>query len=87
MTDEELRSLVRAAVARHLSQPGPATGAGGMISAYPRAEGPGFDPRANPSALPAFHRYALSRSDNDDACLIEPRVRCTHCGFCQSHGF
>ena len=24
--------------------------------------------------------------DVDGACLIEPAVRCTHCGYCQSYG-
>jgi hypothetical protein len=84
MTDEELRSLVRAAVARHLaSQSGeadPASAGAGVSSA------PGLQ-RSGLSAHPGFYRYALPRDDNDDSCLIEPRVRCTHCGFCQSHGF
>jgi hypothetical protein len=25
-------------------------------------------------------------SDGDGACLIEPAVRCSHCGYCQSLG-
>ena len=25
-------------------------------------------------------------SDGDDACLIEPAVRCHHCGYCLSYG-
>jgi hypothetical protein len=24
--------------------------------------------------------------DGDGACLIEPAVRCNHCGYCQSYG-
>ena len=28
----------------------------------------------------------LSGGDGDGACLIEPAVRCTHCGYCQSYG-
>jgi hypothetical protein len=24
--------------------------------------------------------------DGDGACLIEPTVRCNHCGYCQSYG-
>ena len=81
MTDEELRSLVREAVARHLAgstsvpTPGPTP-----------AVGPGVRSGSGPD--PAFHRYSLARGDDGDgACLIEPKVRCNHCGFCQSHGF
>lgn len=29
-------------------------------------------------------RYQLPESDGP--CIIEPGVRCTHCGYCQSHG-
>jgi hypothetical protein len=25
-------------------------------------------------------------SDSDGACIIEPSVRCTHCGYCHSYG-
>ena len=32
-----------------------------------------------PSSVPA-----LSSGGADGACLIEPAVRCTHCGYCQS---
>ncbi len=32
-------------------------------------------------------RLPLARGDDGDgACLIEPSVRCTHCGYCQSLG-
>jgi hypothetical protein len=88
MTDEELRSLVRDAVARHL--------AGRGVESSPR-------PTAHPNPLHslgqeraasgeresvAFHRYALPRGDDGDgSCLIEPAVRCNHCGYCQSHGY
>jgi hypothetical protein len=27
-----------------------------------------------------------SGGDNDGLCLIEPSVRCVHCGYCQSYG-
>jgi hypothetical protein len=81
MTDEELRSLVREAVARHLALGAPA--------APPTGLHPGTEPiRPGTVSDSVFHRYALSRGDDlDGACLIEPKVRCNHCGFCQSHGF
>ena len=44
---------------------------------------PGLPPATVP--LHASHfRYQLPESDGP--CLIEPSVRCNHCGYCQSHG-
>jgi hypothetical protein len=79
MTDDQLRALVRDAVARHLAHAAPDATA---LAAAPTP--------APASAMkhPGFHRYRLPRGDDDDGpCLIEPAVRCTHCGFCQSHGY
>ena len=72
MTDQQLRELVRDAVARHLHQdaavaPGTLESAGG---------------RPSHALLPL-----LRGGDSDGACLIEPAVRCTHCGYCQSYGY
>ena len=39
-----------------------------------------------PSAHASFARLQLHSGDGDGACLIEPTVRCTHCGFCVSYG-
>ena len=78
MTEEDLRALVRQAVARHLSAAGAGAGAGAAIG--PDAPAPGVHP--------SFGRYLLPREPGDSgACLIEPAVKCNHCGFCQSHGF
>lgn len=73
MTEDDLRALVRAAVARHLD----ATPASGT------------EPEVRRSAAVhvSFHRYALPRAEGETACLIEPAVRCNHCGFCESHGY
>jgi predicted amidohydrolase len=74
VTDEELRALVRDAVARHVS---PAGGGDGR---------PQFD--AVVARVHASHGLLpLTRgSDSDGACLIEPAVRCNHCGYCLSYG-
>ena len=32
----------------------------------------------------SHYRYTLPESDGP--CVIEPGVRCDHCGYCQSHG-
>jgi nitroimidazol reductase NimA-like FMN-containing flavoprotein (pyridoxamine 5'-phosphate oxidase superfamily) len=44
-------------------------------------------PVAQPLAFavhPSHFRYTLPESGG--TCLIEPAVRCNHCGYCQSHG-
>jgi hypothetical protein len=32
----------------------------------------------------SHYRYALPASGGP--CLIEPKVQCNHCGYCESHG-
>jgi hypothetical protein len=71
MTEEQLRALVRDAVARHLAHSGAAT---------PAAE-PSWKTHASHVRLAVF-----SGGDTDGPCLIEPRVPCNHCGYCQSFG-
>lgn len=80
MTDDELRALVRDAIARHL-------GGGQVVRVAPTAaarEAPSADPawRAHPS----FGKFLTLRNDETGACMIEPAVQCNHCGFCQSYG-
>jgi hypothetical protein len=82
MTDQEIRALVREAITRHLGD-GRRDGRG--------AEGPPSpgQPGAPPPwrAHPSFGRFLVtSGTDEEGACLIEPRVRCNHCGYCQSYG-
>lgn len=76
MTDDEIRALVRNAVARHL-------GAAIAAPAAPPPAGPSAPIRSVPMA---FGRYPLSRDAGETDCIIEPAVRCDHCGYCQSHG-
>lgn len=71
MNDEELRALIRAAVERHLR-----SGATAAPVQELRREGP-------PASM-AFGQYQLERADT--MCIIEPAVRCNHCGFCKCHG-
>ena len=73
MNDQELRALVRDAVARHL---------GGATQA-PRPSLP--EPRRSPEAHPS-HALYLTLVTASDSCLMESAVPCTHCGYCQSHG-
>ena len=78
MTEDDLRTLVRQAVARHLTASGADSGGGSVATVGTPA----------PGVHPSFGRYLLPREPGDSgACLIEPAVKCNHCGFCLSHGF
>jgi hypothetical protein len=76
ISEQELRALVRDAIARNGREAG---GPGDLA-------GPGA-----PAALDRMHashgRLPLAGgSAGDGLCLIEPAVRCNHCGYCQSFG-
>ena len=73
MNDQELRSLVREAVARHLSRSAPAPSAP-VRALVQHADG----------AHPSHAMYLIVNST--DSCVIEPSVTCNHCGYCKSHG-
>ncbi|HEV8347474.1 MAG TPA: hypothetical protein VGQ16_12920 [Vicinamibacterales bacterium] len=77
MTDQELRALIRDSMARHLGTPPHAS------PAAPSLSGAGASSRTHAShgLLPL-----ASGGDGDGACLIEPAVRCNHCGYCLSYG-
>ena len=72
MNEDALRALVRDAIARIETRAGQ--------SAAP-------DPATlvDPRAFASNFKYDLSPSP-DGACVIEPNVRCNHCGYCLSHG-
>jgi hypothetical protein len=92
MNEQDVRALVREAIERHLGRPDSAT----KVAAY-RAE-----PRAQVDETPESRRARLQSSydhpshillkvlsggeGDDGMCVIEPRVRCNHCGYCQSFG-
>lgn len=71
MTEDELRALVREAIARHLA-------GSGQQPTLPSAP-----VRRHPSHATFGVR---SGGDLEGPCLIEPTVRCNHCGYCQSLG-
>jgi hypothetical protein len=71
MDEQELRALVRQAVAKHL--PG----------SQSESEAGHVQPLVFASHA-SHYRYVLPESDGP--CLIEPSVQCVHCGYCQSHG-
>ena len=79
MNDDEVRALVREAIHKHLG-PGPAS-----IAASPPSSIETGSPSASPLLL-SFSRYKVQRTGDDGMCLIEPKVRCNHCGYCECHG-
>lgn len=63
--------MIRASIARHQ---------GGAV-------GPAGRPPFEGAAAHASHlRLPLVSGDEEGACLIEPSVRCNHCGYCLSMG-
>ena len=70
VSDAELRRLIRDVIASRASRASLTAG---------RLE--------TPLPHPSHARLALARGgDGEGACLIEPAVRCNHCGFCLSFG-
>jgi hypothetical protein len=75
MNEQDVRDMVRQSIARQLGH-----------AAVPSAGDP---------APPHAHRHSHASSallplprggDGDGACIIEPSVRCNHCGYCLSYG-
>jgi hypothetical protein len=72
ISEAELRAIVRAAIAR---QSGAGVGDGVTAPVPARLM------HASHALLP------LARGgDTDGLCIIEPSVRCNHCGYCLSFG-
>jgi hypothetical protein len=72
VNDDEIRALVREAIQKHL---GPGTSGTLGTSGTPGTV-----------QLLSFSRYQVQRIGDDGMCLIEPAVRCSHCGYCECHG-
>jgi hypothetical protein len=72
VNEDALRTLVRDAIAR--------------IEAR-GAQPPGFDSsrQVDPASFAGNFKYNLAPTP-DGSCVIEPDVRCNHCGYCLSHG-
>jgi hypothetical protein len=78
MTDEELRAMVREAIARVQG----VHAAGPMHLSHPLHLS---DPRH--LSHPSHVMFTVpSGADADGPCIIEPTVMCTHCGYCKSLG-
>ncbi|MGE0361603.1 MAG: hypothetical protein AB7H93_21970 [Vicinamibacterales bacterium] len=79
MDEQQLRALVRDAIARHL---GPATPPAVAMTPAPAA------PPAAGAALDAIAiaRFHVARPAGEVECVIEPTVTCNHCGHCLCYG-
>jgi hypothetical protein len=73
MNEDEVRTLVRAVLSRRSEWPG--VGSTRPIGAI------AIERHASHLLLPL-----AAGADGDGACLIEPTVRCNHCGYCLSLG-
>jgi hypothetical protein len=82
MDDEELRAMIRASIARHLGSE-----AGVRGSSFGAASGSAsFGSPARAHASHALLPLLRGGDEGDGLCLIEPTVRCNHCGYCLSYG-
>jgi hypothetical protein len=95
MNEEDVRALVREAIERHLGRPEPGArgepqgvrGKGQGVSVTGPRDGYTLPLTPCPSNPSHVLLAVLPGSGVDDGmCVIEPAVRCTHCGFCQSYG-
>ena len=77
MTDQELRALVRDAIAKSgigsMGRSGAAVPGGAEVPPY----GTGHSSHA---------MFMLPPGDPEGSCVIEPGVQCNHCGYCKSYG-
>ena len=76
MTEQELRALVRDAIARHQA-------AAADLPGRPRRSSERAEAGAHPSHLLL---PVADGASSDGPCIIEPAVQCNHCGYCKSYG-
>jgi hypothetical protein len=79
VNEDELRALVRAAIQRNLGT----AAEGGVATKLAQVQASEVGAQ---SMSMSFGQYRLERAADDTMCLIEPAVRCNHCGFCKCHG-
>ena len=75
MTEQELRALVRTAIARVRTGAVSPSFSGGRVLSDP------------PDRHASYALFVVpDGSDADGPCIIEPAVMCNHCGYCKSLG-
>ncbi len=73
MNEQELRLLVRDAIARHMGSTGT------LAPSHPRTLEPSHHFSHGLFVVPFGAESAAP-------CIIEPSVMCNHCGYCKSYG-
>jgi hypothetical protein len=86
MHEDELRAMVRDAVARHLGSDGRGSSLSCPVSPFAAPTVAQPAPASWTSHLSHGRFVFLAPTDPDAPCVVEPQVRCHHCGFCQSYG-
>jgi hypothetical protein len=76
VTEQELRALVRDAIAKA------GIGAGRSEDSPLRVEA-GLK---TGSYVASHAQFTLAPGDPEGRCIIEPGVACNHCGYCKSYG-
>lgn len=77
MDEQQVRLLVRQAIARHLGAP--------AVPSIPSQRPVPPAPVPDASNV-SFARFQLVRPAGETDCLIEPAVTCNHCGHCLCYG-
>jgi hypothetical protein len=80
MNEDQLRALVREAIAKHLGH-SPSAASSHLVGAA--APSPA---RSSAASHPSHGLFVLAATNDSGACVIEPSVSCTHCGYCKSMG-
>jgi hypothetical protein len=75
ISEQELRAMIREAIARH---------AGPRQS--PELPGTPLSERVAPGRAHSSHGLFAVAAVGDGECIIEPSHRCDHCGYCKSLG-
>jgi hypothetical protein len=81
VNEETVRQIVRDVIARRR--------ASAAVAPPAREASPA---RRDPSGAPSWRlhvshgQFSLGGGDAEGRCLVEPAVRCSHCGYCQSYG-
>jgi hypothetical protein len=78
MTEQELRVIVRDAIARHAAS---RVGAAKTITRQAPVPFTVVDQHASHALFDV-----PAGADGEGPCVIEPAVACNHCGYCKSYG-
>jgi len=76
ISEQELRQMIRAAIARHTGAAPPCDQPTDASSVEPGRGLRGHSSHGTLAVVPV----------GDGECIIEPSVRCDHCGYCRSMG-